>query len=62
MGGVQPTAAMIAAKFAAARRDKDPRNKTRGEARPGDLTPEEGPDRRVILRFAMVQKRILRLR
>ena len=29
LGGVQPTAAMIAA---------DPRNKTGGEARPGDLT------------------------
>lgn len=51
LGGVQPTAAMIAAKFAAARRSP---------ARRSDA--EEGPDRRVILRFAMVQKRILRLR
>jgi len=39
LGGVQPTAAMIAAKFAAA---TDPRNKTRGEARPGDLTQKRG--------------------
>ncbi len=41
LGGVQPTAAMIAAKFAAARLT-DPRNKTRGEARPGDLTQKRG--------------------
>lgn len=38
LGGVQPTAAMIAAKFAAARRDAtDPLKKLGCEARPGDL-------------------------
>lgn len=41
LGGVQPTAAMIAAKFAAARRDGS-WNKTGGEARPGDLTQKRG--------------------
>lgn len=41
LGGVQPTAAMIAAKFTP-RGATDPRNKTRGEARPGDLTQKRG--------------------